>query len=612
MKVWALTLTIAIAAWGTTTVAFADDALTPLDLRGIKVGGEIGRRIDVTVNNNLLVLDVDKEFLQPFHTKTATSGYVGLGKLIDATVRLAAYTNQDKVLALKKHLVDKAIETQEPDGYIGMMAPAGRMSGMWDIHEMGYIVNGLVSDYQFFKEERSLAAAKKLADYIVSHWKNLPEDWEKQTHIDTDVSVIGLERAMLALYRTTGDQKYLDFCMKQRRLPEWDQKIVIGRREGIEGHIYGYLGRCLSQAEGYRSLPDDRLLRSTRRALRFMTEQDGAMITGATGEFEIWTDDQDGRNDLGETCATAYQLRLYDSLLRLEGNPRYGDLIERTIYNTLFAAQSPDGRRIRYYSPVEGARQYFQHDTWCCPNNYRRIVAELPTMVYYRSGPGVAVNLYTPSEATVELAAGASVKIQQETDYPSSGRVAIQVDPTRPTRFPLRLRIPRWCKEAAVSVNGQPWSEAAVPGEFLSIDRQWTAGDRVTLDMPMPWRLVQGRKRQSGRAAVMRGPMVFCLNPAQNPGLAQKDAADLGYIMIDPDSLKALPEVHEVRPNGVVCSVRAGNDPFAIGVSGNLSLRLTEFADPDGKAVYFRLPDFDKAVPDELFSGDCGERPAAR
>jgi DUF1680 family protein len=335
--------------------------------------------------------------------------------------------------------------------------------------------------------------------------------------------------------------------------------------------------------------------------MHFLTAQDGMAITGGAGQWEIWTDDQDGRMALGETCATAYQLRLYDSLLRLEGSPRYGDIIERTIYNALFAAQSPDGRRIRYYAPLEGKREYFPMDTYCCPCNYRRIIAELPAMVYYRSGPGVAVSLYTPSEATIALEGGVSLKLRQETDYPSLGRVVIRVDPSQPAEFPLQLRIPRWCSKAAVAVNGQPWKGTISPGTFLCLKRQWTAGDRVTLELPMTWRLVLGRKRQSGRAAVMRGPVVFCLDPTQNKSLEKQDAADLGATMINPASLKDSPGGDAVRPGGVACRATAGDaDSMAIGVPGNLSLRLTEFPDPQGKVVYFRLRDWSAAVPDEL------------
>ena len=143
----------------------------------------------------------------------------------------------------------------------------------------------------------------------------------------------------------------------------------------------------------------------------------------------------------------------------------------------------------------------------------------MPTKVYYRSGPGLAVSLYTPSSATIALQDGVSLKVRQETDYPSSGHVVIRLDPSRPTKFPLQLRIPRWCKNAAVTLNGQPWPTPIAAGQFLTIERRWTAGDQVTLDMPMTWRLVLGRKRQSGRAAVMRGPVVYCLNPAQNEAI---------------------------------------------------------------------------------------------
>ena len=292
--------------------------------------------------------------------------------------------------------------------------------------------------------------------------------------------------------------------------------------------------------------------------------------------------------------------------MRLEGKSIYGDLIERTIYNTLFAAQSPDGRQIRYYTPFEGKRIYFAKDSYCCPGNFRRIMAELPTMVYYRSGTGFTVSLYTPSDATIDLNDGVSLKVRQETDYPTSGRVVLHLDPSKPKRFSVNLRIPRWCTKAAVAINGQPWRKPIDSGAFVTIDREWTAGDQVTLDMPMSWRLVFGRKRQSGRAAVMRGPVVFCLNSAQNKLLRDWDGADLSFIRIDPSSLKDIPGGDTtVRPGGVACEVKVCTEPweFRFDGEGIHYLKLTEFPDPEGKCVYFRLPDLSLAVPDELAPG---------
>ncbi|MDD4869163.1 MAG: glycoside hydrolase family 127 protein [Kiritimatiellae bacterium] len=578
--------------------------LAPLDLQQVKVGGEIGRRIDVTVNNNLLVLDVDKDFLLPFQKKNNHSGYVGLGKTIEAAVRFAAYTKNDKVFALKKHLVEETIKTQESDGYIGIMAKDARMWRMWDIHEMGYILLGLTSDYRYFREKRSLDAACKLADYIIQRWSTMPSDWSRQTHYCTDSAVMGLDRAMVALYRETGEQRFLTFCVKERSLLTWNLGIVIGRRELMEGDASAYFSKCVSQLELNHLQPQSKLLLQSQRLVRFMTAADGMCITGAIGQWEVFTDDQDVRGGLGETCATVYQLRVFDNMLQIEGKPVYGDLLERTIYNTLFAAQSSDGRKLRYYTPLEGNREYFQNDTYCCPCNYRRAISELPAMIYYQSRNGLAVNLYTPSEASIELGGNVSVKIRQETDYPTSGRVTVRLDPAKPVKFPLQLRIPKWCDKAAATVNGQPVREQIIPGTFLSIKREWKAGDQVILDMPMTWRLVLGRKRQSGRAAVMRGPVVFCLNPAQDESLRNRDGADLGCIVLDSTSLTDSPGGDAFRPRSMVCQVKAGRGGTGVAFCSGLSLRLTEFVDPDGKCVYFRLPDLSVAVPDELLTGN--------
>jgi hypothetical protein len=335
-----------------------------------------------------------------------------------------------------------------------------------------------------------------------------------------------------------------------------------------------------------------------------MLDHDGALISGATGQAEIWTDDQDGRGDLGETCATAYQLRVADALLRLDGQARLGDLIERTICNALFAAQSPDGRHLRYFSPIEGPRVYFPGDTYCCPCNYRRIVSELPLMVFYRADDGLVVSLYTPARARLQVARDAVLTVVQETDYPNSGRVQLRLDPSRPASFPVRLRIPLWARSARVTINEQPQDVQPQPGTFLVLQREWKSGDRVTLEMPMAWRLVKGRQRQAGRVAIMRGPLIFSLNPATDPELARQDAADLGAFLLDPSSLGDPVPSTIVRPNGLACRARFWPPGFGIGQPSEKQVEwtLTEFSDPAGRAAYFRLRDPHAAVDDELFN----------
>jgi hypothetical protein len=230
-------------------------------------------------------------------------------------------------------------------------------------------------------------------------------------------------------------------------------------------------------------------------------------------------------------------------------------------------------------------------------------------MAFYRAADGVTVNLYAPAEAKVKLDGGAALAIRQETDYPNSGRVEIGVEPEQPATFTLLLRIPAWAERASVAVNGQPVAGEARPGSFFELRREWKPGDRVMLDMPMSWRLVQGRQRQAGRVAVLRGPVVFCLNPVQNPALAELDGVELGYLALKPESLGAPVPSTAVRPEGLGCRVEAWKPGFGLAEKADYELTLTEFPDPDGKATYFRLRDFSVAVEDELLGGGCCGQP---
>ncbi|MBI5820146.1 MAG: glycoside hydrolase family 127 protein [Verrucomicrobia bacterium] len=566
------------------------EKLQPLDVRAVKVGGEIGRRIEVTITNNLLVLDVDKDFLAPFKAEPAkrSGAYIGLGKLIDAAVRFAAHTHDERVKTLKRHLVSEAIAAQEADGYIGTFQPAKRMWSLWDIHEMNYLAYGLAMDHRFFGEKASLEASRKLADFIVQRWAAEPPKLPSPWNITLYMGVTGLENTMLALYRETGDPQYLDFVTKTRHLANWNARVVIGRHDDIEGHAYAHLCRCIAQLRLHRLQPNTRLLKPTHDVLDFILRGEGMAITGEVGDHECWHDTQEGTINLGESCATAYLVRWLDELLRMEGKPLYGDLMERIIYNGLFGAQSPDGRRIRYYTPTDGPRSYHKGDTYCCPNNYRRTIAELPAYICYRYGDGIAVNLYAQSEAKVKLSPQLTVKVRQETDYPGSGRVTIRLEPSRPAQFPLRLRIPRWCEEPKVSVNGEAVAKAVKPGEFFVINRNWQSDDRIELDLPMPLRLVAGRVAQAGRVAIMRGPQVFCLNRSRYPNLAN---TDLRLLVIDPKSVEGPFEDNSVRPGGVACRVKAwGAGAWYPGGKPNLTLELSEFADPAGEFTHFKVP----------------------
>ncbi len=573
--------------------------LTALDIRRVKVEGEIGRRIDITVNNNILAADVDKDFLLPFKERNRRDGYIGLGKFIDSLARFAAYTNDERVLALKKQVVAETLRTQEPDGYIGLCVPESRMWALWDLHEMGYLILGLTTDYRYFGEKASLEGARRLADYIIGRWS---EDPQRKTDgwISVYVATIGLEEAMLALHERTGEERYLNFCVDHRGLRDWNTELIEGRWGNIEGHAYYHLCRCLAQLRLHGVQPEADLMNQSHRTLDFLLREDGLLAPGICGYQECWHSNQQGFYKAGETCATAYLLRWLGALLQIEGKSICGDIMERSIYNGLFAAQSPDGRRLRYYAPFEGSREYYPGDTFCCPCNFRRIIAELPEMVYYRSDHGVVVNLYAQSSATVDIGDGVSLEISQQTDYPNSGDVVLHLNPSEPARFPVYLRIPGWCDSAEIVVDADNSKTTVKGGSFFAVTRRWKGGDAIRLHMPMPWRLIRGRKSQAGRVAVARGPMLLGLNPDRQEGL---DPRELKLLRLDPYSLESGDRDQSIRPDGLTCRARVWpSGDYSTAGQASLKLTLTEYADPGCQWTYFLVPNpkVDILTDDEL------------
>ena len=612
------------------------DRMTPIDIDQVSVGGELGRRIYLTAQKNFLALDVDNDFLRLFRQRLPRSQiqqwerYTGLGHLIDAGVLLGHYSGDREVVDRKEYLVEEIIKTQTPGGYIGVFeeeSDAGQLWTEYCVHDAAHLVLGLVHDFQHFANQAALKAARKLADYLVDNWPNRPRGASFTTE--------GSAEALIDLYHSTGERRYLRFAADEKMgrpgriipnvLREWEQPLYSERpmepeRYGLEPspipeptqdrsdirlefssndicHMYRLFARSMMQLRLHRIEPDPKLLTMARRILAAMTRRHraGMLVTGATSYREGWHEDQAGDGPAIETCATVYQLRFLDELMRIDGDLRHGDIMERAIFNSLLAAQDPEGRQVRYYTPFTGPREYFHADTYCCPNNFRRGVGALPGFIYYRWNGGVAINLYTTSTAEIKLSSGVLLRLDQETDYPTTGLVTLTLRPAEAAEFALRLRVPRWCGDATASVNSAE-AQRAVGGRPLEIRRRWVPGDTVTLDMPMSWRWVRGGETQAGRAALLRGPVVYCLSRDSNelpPGMELRD------ITVGPTSVTDPAPDERWRPDGLQCRVDGWSSGRGLDDPADLHLALSEFPDPTGEEVFFRLR-ADAAVDDEL------------
>jgi DUF1680 family protein len=582
------------------------DILQPVTLKQSELSGEIGRRITDLVYRNYMELDLGGTFIEPFRSRPFTEGnhYVGVGKVIDAGSLFATYTGASQVNERTTRLIEDVIATRDADGYVGTYKPepeAFQNHRNWVLHEQEYLLLGLTRNWLVTGNEKSLQHARELGEYVI---KTFSKDTKPE-----EICTAGLPEAFLLLYGCTGEARYLKFAAEIRHgngnseikcasLRDWKQTF-----DTRPAHVYVMLARCYAQTELYRYDGQPSLLEMSKYMRHELLRPGGGLnVVGSASDGEYFSYTQNGSGAIGESCVTAYLLRWLDSLMRLEGDLRYGDIMERSIYNALFAAQEPGGRKLRYFTPFTGPRAYFEQDGFCCPGNFRRIMAELPEKVYYRyTDHGIAVNLYTASNATSELAPGTSVTLAQKTDYPNSGHVVFHVMPSKKSVFTLQLRIPRWCRSAAITINNESPISVLAGKTAYELCRTWKKGDTVTLELPMTWRFVRGHQLQEGKVALMRGPIVYCLGTAQNEEVLKK-YPNFNGVVVDPISLGEPEADTSLRPDGKKVKATARVEAAGAWSKGapHETLTFTEFIDPSGIMTYFHVLDLGKAVEDEL------------
>jgi DUF1680 family protein len=232
-----------------------------------------------------------------------------------------------------------------------------------------------------------------------------------------------------------------------------------------------------------------------------------------------------------ETCAAIGSVMWNWRMLALEGDARYADMIERTLYNAVLVGLSLDGQSYFYQNPLAlGAGDgTHRRQPWfgcaCCPPNIARTLASLPGYIYSVSQEGVWVHLYAAGEARLVHPDGRTVRLAQCTRYPWDGEVTVEVGDGG--TYSIFLRVPSWCESgASLKVNDVPSGEALVPGSYVEVRRNWQLGDRLTLDLPMSVRRVECHPYafgNAGRVAFMRGPLLYCVEQTDNSGLDLRD-----------------------------------------------------------------------------------------
>ncbi|MCI8792522.1 MAG: glycoside hydrolase family 127 protein [Eubacterium sp.] len=478
--------------------------------------------------------------------------------------------------------IDIVCAAQQEDGYLDtyyiINGKDKIFSNLRDHHELycfGHLTEGAVAYYQATGKDKLLNAAKRFADYIDNYFG--PEEGKCKGYPGHEIA----EMALVRLYEATGEKKYLDlsyfFVNERGRRPYYfdgedhPEKIEKGHEEDLRyfyhqahvpvrqqdevtGHavrgVYLYSG----MADLARLYQDRELFDACEKLWDNMVSQK-MYITGGIGAThlgEAFSYRYDLPNDTAyaETCAAIGLVFWARRMLQIRPDSKYADAMERALYNGVLSGMALDGRSFFYVNPLEAAPEACRFDErkfhvkpvrqkWfgcaCCPPNLARLLSSIGSYAYTEKEDTLYIHLYMGSMVQKEIQ-GETAEISVTSGYPWNGGVSVKVRGTS-LPFTIALRIPEWCADE-YQVRGTEGAETRTENGYLYVTKAWGAEDQVELSFPMEVRVFEADSRvreDIGKVAVMRGPVVYCLEEADN-------GTDLHLLSLD---VHAEPEVRE-------------------------------------------------------------------
>ncbi len=466
---------------------------------------------------------------------------------------------------LATETVELVAAAQQPDGYLNtwcqVVDPSWRWTDLAMGHELycaGHLIQAGIAIARTTGDVALLRVARGFADLIDDVFRG-----GAQPGTDGHPEV---EVALVELYRETGERRYLELAdvLTTRRGsglasgPQFDLRYYqdaepVRSARTIGGHAVRALYLAAGVVDLYAETGDEALLEATLgqwqdlvSAKSYLTGGVGSRHEGeAIGEpYELPPD-----RAYCETCASIASIMWSWRLLLVTGESRFGDLIERTLYNGFLSGMSLDGRTFFYANPLLSRGGYERH-TWnpvaCCPPNIMRLLASLHHYLATTSDAGIQLHQY----ASATIQAGPA-ELRVTTDYPWQGRVEVEVVETDDGDWTLSLRIPAWAR--AATLDGAP----VASGGYAEVTKRWRSGDRVVLELDVSPRLTAPNPRIDavrGCLALERGPLVYCFEAGDLPDGAELAAVELRRDAEPADGgpLAALGGVQAVSVPGVV------------------------------------------------------------
>ncbi|MFK7850270.1 MAG: glycoside hydrolase family 127 protein [Akkermansiaceae bacterium] len=523
-------------------------------------------------------------------------------------------------------IIDRIVASQQKDGYMITYYTAKEPENRWRNlrlnHEMycaGHFFELAVAHHHLTGNTKALDAAKRFADHIDGIFGS-GKRYDVGGHQE-------IELALVKLYRATGEKRYLELSrfflderghahgterkpftdvppravperkageeMRDFRRRKWstrngrmqDHKPLLEQTEAV-GHAVraGYTYAAMVDIARFSDAPE------YAKAVRTLWEDvvfRKMYLTGGLGTAQ-YADEGFGdpyllpNKTYCESCASMASVFWQQRMTLMDGDAKYADVMELTLYNGAISGLGVNGDSFFYQNPLEspkGAKRTSWIGLACCPTNFARFIPQIGGYLYATNADDILVNLYGASDTNIVMDDGRKVGIRQETDFPWDGKVKMTITPESPRNFSLNLRIPNWANghplpgdlyrfadgetsPITLTVNGEAIAATPETDGYVHLERSWKSGDVIELSLPMePRRVLSNEKiiANKGKVALMRGPVVYCLEGTDHPGI------DLSKLTLLRDSdLKA-----EHRPD----------------LLGGVTVLTGQAIDADGEAV---------------------------
>lgn len=537
-------------------------------MRNFKVASELTkeRSLDTNTPKSIEIDWKEFEYLPKDQNKLEKRfyGFVfqdsDFSKWIEAVAYSLTQHPDEQLEKIADEAIDLVCEAQQPNGYLDTFYIINDMNRVFtnlrDHHELycfGHLTEGAVAYYQATGKDKLLNAARRYADYIDTIFGI--DEGKCKGYPGHEIA----EMALVRLYDVTGDTKYLklsEYFVNQRgekpyyfdvefgvevkneeelRYQYHQAHLPVREQRDAVGHAVRATYLYSAMADLARLTSDEALYDACLNLWNSIVDRK-MYITGGIGGTNIgeaFSFDYDLPNDTAyaETCASIGLVFFARRMLEIKADSRFADVMERTLYNGVLSGMALDGKSFFYVNPLEvnpvacreDARKHHvkaSRQKWfgcaCCPPNIARLVSSMGSYAYTESEDTIYIHLYMG--AIIHKVIGKhSLEIKVESGFPQNGNVTLEIEASSPIESTLALRIPDWCDKYTISeLQGD---KTVFKDGYLYITKTWSGREELHLDFPMESKIVHANNKvreNVGKVAIVRGPIVYCLESIDN------------------------------------------------------------------------------------------------